>query len=242
MPVLQNRYYSKWKKLNKDDRNSDFYFKYHRIGSNAFRDKVRYYEDNRDQIHFLSYEERIDVDLDYVLCLFEIGKYHKFLSKADALIEVVIIDNIFTYNGLNIYNDLLFKKAACLYNTGQYNQAERVIKAILNLDEENKDARALFGKCKRKKGRDWYEGTKAMAVVMFLSAISIALAELLVIKPFFNHLLYSFSFLKISCLVIGILALVGNEAYLRYIIGKEIGYTFSWESLNFKKSFKRNKK
>ena len=225
--------------MNKDNGNSDFYFKYHRIGSNAFRDKVRYYEDNKDQIHYLSYEERVDVDLDYILCLFEIGKYHKFLSKADALIEVVIIDNIFTYNGLNIYNDLLFKKAACLFNTGQYNQSEKVIKAILNLDEENKSARALFAKCKRKKGRDWYEGTKALAVVMFLSAISIALAELLVIKPFYNQFLYSFSFLKISCLVLGILALAGNEAYLRYVIGKEIGYTFSWETLRDRWPFNR---
>lgn len=217
--------------------NSEFYFKYHRIGSNAFRDKVRYYESNKEQIHYLTYEERIDVDLDYALCLFEIGKYHKFLSKVDALIEVVIIDNIFAYNGLNIYNDLLFKKAACLFNTGQYTHSEKVIKAIVKLDGENKAARALFGKCKRKKGRDWYEGTKAIAVVMFLSAITIALAELLVIKPFYNQLLYSFSFLKMTSLFLGIFALAANEAYLRYVIGKEIGYTFKWESIKPKWPF-----
>jgi len=82
-----------------DQGHNDFYFEYHRMGNNAFRDKVRYYESNKALIHYLSYEERVDVDLDYLLCLFEIGKYHKFLKKADALIELVIMDNIFDYNG-----------------------------------------------------------------------------------------------------------------------------------------------
>ena len=217
--------------------NSDFYFEYHRMGTNAFRDKVRFYESNKNQIHYLTYEERIDVDLDYLLCLFEIGKYHKFLSKADALIEVVIIDNIFVYNGLNIYNDLLFKKAACLYNTGQYKKSEKVLKAILKLDLKNDPARMLYGKCKRKQGRDWYEGTKAIAIVMFISAFAIAVAELFVIKPFYSELLPSFIMLKFTSFILGLLALVGNELYLRYVIGKEIGYTIDWQKIKDKLPF-----
>lgn len=220
-----------------DPEHSDFYFEYHRMGSNAFRDKVRYYESNKAQIHYLTYEERVDVDLDYLICLFEIGKYHKFLSKADALIEVVIIDNIFVYNGLNIYNDLLFKKAACLYNTGQYIKSEKVLKAIVKLDSENTIARALFGKCKRKQGRDWYEGTKALSVVMLISAVFIALAELLIIKPFYDELSPSFSMLKFTTFSLGFIALIGNELYLRYVIGKEIGYKVNWKNPKIKWPF-----
>ena len=207
------------------------------MGNNAFRDKVRFYENNKALVHYLTYEERIDVDLDYLLCLFEIGKYHKFLSKADALIEVVIIDNIFVYNGLNIYNDLLFKKAACLYNTGQYNKSEKVLKAIVKLDEDDHAARALFGKCKRKQGRDWYEGTKAIAVVMMISAVGIAVAELLIIKPFHAEFLPSFTMLKFTSFILGIIALIGNELYLRYVIGKEIGYQINWEKFKIKLPF-----
>lgn len=209
------------------------------MGNNAFRDKVRYYESNKAQIHYLTYEERIDVDLDYIICLFEIGKYHKFLSKVDALIEVVIIDNIFVYNGLNIYNDLLFKKAACLYNTGQYIKSEKVLKSIVKLDADNTTARALFGKCKRKQGRDWYEGTKAIAVVMLISAVVIALAELLIIKPWYSEFLYSFSMLKFTSFIVGIVALIGNEAYLRHVIGKEIGYKVNWEKMKIKLPLKK---
>ncbi|MEM9545981.1 MAG: hypothetical protein AAGA77_08405 [Bacteroidota bacterium] len=194
------------------------------MGNNAFRDKVRYYESNRALIHYLSYEERVDVDLDYLICLFEIGKYHKFLSQVDSLIELVIMDNIFHYNGVNIYNDLLFKKAACLYNTGQYNHSENVLKALVKLDRENMTARALFGKCKRKQGRDWYEGTKAIAVVMLISAVFISVAELLIIRPFYKDLASSISVLKITSFTLGVLALIGNELYLRYTIAREIGH------------------
>lgn len=207
------------------------------MGNSAFRDKVRYYENNKEQVGFLTYEERVDIDLDYLICLFEIGKYHKFLSKVDPLIEIVIIDNIFVYNGSNIYNDLLFKKAACLFNTGQYIKSEKILKSIVKLDKENETARMLFGKCKRKQGRDWYEGAKAMAVVMLISAVVVAVIELLIVKPFYMEHLPTFTFLKMACFVIGIVALILNELYLNYVIGREIGYKINWEKLKIKIPF-----
>ena len=209
------------------------------MGTKAFRDKVRFYEDNKSYVTQLNYEDRIDIDLDYILCLFEIGKYHKFLSKVDRLIEVVIMDNIFDYNEVNIYNDLLFKKAACLFNTGQYTKSEKVLKAIVKLEPDNKFARTLYGKCKRKQGRDWYEGTKAVAIVFLMSAISIAFMELLIVRPFYNDYVATFSGMKIFFFVSGILSLIGNEVYLYYIIGKEIGYKFDLQE--FRKRFVKEK-
>jgi len=201
------------------------------MGTKAFRDKVRFYEDNRSHVSQLRYEDRIDVELDYILCLFEIGKYHKFLSKADSLIEVVIMDNIFDYNGVNIYNDLLFKKAACLFNTGQYIKSEKVLKSIVKLEPKNDLARSLYGRCKRKQGRDWYEGAKALAMVMLISAISIAFMELLIVRPFYNEYVSTFSGMKIFFFIMGILSLIGNEAYLYYVVGKEIGYKLNFKDL-----------
>jgi len=208
------------------------------MGNKAFRDKVRYYEDNRSDLHHLNYEERVDVDLDYAICLFEIGKYHKFLSKSDDLIELVIVDNIYDYNGVNIYNDLLFKKAACLFNTGQYIKAEKVLKSIAKLEPDNKLARTLYGRCKRKQGRDWYEGTKAVAMVMLISAVSIAFMELLIVRPFYNDYVATFRGMKIFFFMTTLLSLAGNELYLYYVVGKEIGYKFDLQEIK-KRVFRR---
>lgn len=198
------------------------------MGQTSFRNKVRYYEDNVDRLQGLSYEERIDVELDYSLCLFEIGKYHKYLQKVDPLIETVITDNIFMYNGEDIYKSLLFKKAACLFNTGQYQRSQDILKAVIKLDPENDSARSLYGRCKRKEGKDWYETTKAVAMMFLIGAASITFAEIILVKPFYAQFVGFFFWLKITCIVCGLLALVGNRIYLRYQIGREIGYGFRW--------------
>ena len=207
------------------------------MGTKAFRDKVRFYEENKAHIGTLSYEERIDVDLDYAICLFEIGKYHKFLSMCDPLIEVVIMDNMFTYNGVNIYNDLLFKKAACLFNTGQYTKTEKVLKALVKLEPESGVMRTLYGKCKRKQERDWYESVKAVAIVLLISGVFFAFMELLVVKPFYSDYIATFRSTKILFFIIGVIALIANEAYLNYVIGKEIGYKIDLAEL--RKRFKK---
>lgn len=210
---------------------SDFYFEYHRMGHGAFRDKVRFYEENKSVLSGLDYEERVDIDLDYLICLFEIGKYHKFLMKVDPMIETTIIDNIYEYNGINIYNDLLFKKAACLFNTGQYQKSDTVAKALLKIDPKAEDVRSLYGKSKRKQGNDWYETMKAAAMVLLISAVSISIAELIVVKAFYENLLSTFHMLKMTCFILGFLFLIGKEIYLRVSIGKEIGLKFDREGI-----------
>lgn len=211
--------------------NKDFYFEYHRIGNKAFRDKVRYYDDNKSSIGFLSYEERVDVELDYVICLFEIGKYHKFLSKVDALVEVVIVDNIFIYNDVDIYNDLLFKKSACLYNTGQYTKSEKVLKSVVKLDPENDYARTLYGKCKRKQVRNWYRTIRAIGTTLLMSAVLISFIEFILRKYFYNDFVVSFGIIKVIFFIAGICSLICVEAYLTYIIGKEIGYKINLKEI-----------
>jgi len=110
--------------------NDSFYFNYYRIGQGAYRDKVKYFEDNKDGLSMLDEQQLYDVKIDYLLCLFEIGRYEYFLGKVDEMIEVVIIENIFEYDGINIYNELLFKKSACLYNTNNFSSSEKVLKSL----------------------------------------------------------------------------------------------------------------
>jgi len=200
------------------------------MGTKAFRDKVRFYEDNKSHIVNLDYEERIDVELDYALCLFEIGKYHKFLSKADSLIEVVITDNIFEYNGLNIYNDLLFKKGACLFNTGQYTKSEKILKAVAKLEPENNIVRILYGKCKRKQSRNWFDGVNVVAVFFLITAVVLSVIELLVIQQFYEEHLSRLFNVKLFCFGASIFTLAASEVYLQYVIGKEIGYKFEFKN------------
>lgn len=209
----------------------NFYLKYYRLGGTSYREKVRFYDENKEQLKYLSREEVVDVKLDYLLCLFEIGKYKRFLTSVDPLIETVVIENIYDYNGQDIFKALLFKKAASLYNSNLFVKAETVLKQLVAMDTENEDARALYWKCKRKQGSSFYEGAKAASIVCLLCFISLSFMEMLIVKPFYNNYLEMYSTLKVIMGVLCPLILIGNEFMLSYSIGKEIGLRFKSGSI-----------
>ena len=74
----------------------NIYLSYFRLGDDAWREKVRYYEENKKAIDGLYFDEKIELDIDYLICLFEVGRYERFLRFVDPIIESVITENIYT--------------------------------------------------------------------------------------------------------------------------------------------------
>ena len=152
-----------------------------------------------------------------------------FLNKVDHIIEIVIIDNIFEYNGVNIYNELLFKKSACLYNLNKLHKAEKVLKALINLDKNNVTARELFTLCKRWQLTSNQQIVKAVSMICILLAMLVAFAQLFIIKPFYQDAERLSSYILYGLLSLSIILLVGNEIVFRFKIHKEIGYKFQFK-------------
>ena len=216
--------------MNFDNLEESFYFNYYRIGQGAYRDKVKFFEDHKSELVYLEEEQQYEVKIDYLLCLFEIGRYEYFLGSVDEMIETVIIENIYNYNGYNIYNELLFRKSACLYNLNRFQDSQRVLRALIKLDNNNTVARLLFAKCKRKNSSSENEVVKAVAMVFLLSALSIAVMELFIVRPFYDDYVSMFSNLKIFFLVSAGGLLVGRELYFKFNVGKDIGYKLDIKS------------
>ena len=192
------------------------YVKFFRIDRSSYHEKVRYFELHRGEINTLTFEEIVEIKSDYLFALFEIGKYAKYLSEVDEMIETVIMENIYDVNGRNIYEDLLFCKAACYYNLDRIKESVHISCELIKINPHHHLAQNLFRRSLRKKGVHWYEVNKAIAMVFILSAISIVVAELLVIDPFYeqyaHHVRYFRWFLIISSLAL----LIFNEVWVRY--------------------------
>lgn len=203
---------------------NSFYFNYYRIGQGAYRDKVKYFEDHKDEVLLLNIDQQHEVKLDYLQCLFEIGRYKYFLDKVDVMIETVIMENIYLYNGQNIYHDLLFRKAACLYNTNHLQQSADILRALINLDNNHTPARQLYQRCQRKFSSPRREVWKAVAMVMLLSGLSIAVAELFVVRPFYDEYVSKLASLRIFLFATAVTILIGGELYFKYNVGKDIGF------------------
>lgn len=197
------------------EKSRELYLAYTSLDPSAYRQRVRFYEEHLDLLAGLSYDERMQLELDYHFSLFEIGKYQRFLDSVDPLIEAVIIDNIRSTEG-DFFVDLLFKKAASCYNLWRLPECEQIVCQLLKIDRNYPNAPALYLQCRLKAKRSWYEIVKALSVVAFFVGASLLLVAHLVVDPFhpayFPTSKLIANVLLISCVVL----LIVNELSVRY--------------------------
>lgn len=210
---------------------NNLYIDYHRIEDSLYRERVRFYEDHRSYLEYLSSDQKTEIDLNYIHCLFEIGKYERFLKVVDRLIEKVITDNIYEYNGKDIYRELLFRKAASLYNTDQVAPAMSIAKQLLRMHPDDA-TRHLYARCRKNVDKDRFNGIKAIAVVSLLSGLSVSVTLLFIIEPFYSDYSAALVFLRDVLFATGVVLMVGHEIYMHVIIARETGIS-PWSFLPF---------
>lgn len=201
----------------------NIYLNYFRLEASAYRDKVRFYEENPAAISLLYFDERIEIDIDYLLCLFEVGRYERFLSKIDYVLESIIVENIFEFKNQNIFNELLFRKAACLFQLKKYQKAEDILKQLIRMENTNPLYIGLYSICKRKQPNDSSLTIKAMANASFLLVLGITVARIFLIEPFFDQWLEPFLMLRNVLFIFGLTCVIGLEIGFQYKIYKETG-------------------
>ncbi len=199
------------------------YLQYFRLGDTAFREKVRFYEENPEALSTLYFDEKIDIDMDYLICLFEVGRYERFLEKVDPVIEIIIEENIFEFRNENIFNDLLLKKAACYYHTNQFEKANVILKQLIKIAPKHPLAIGLYGICKRKQNNDLATTIKALGIAALLLVVSISIIQILLFEPFFDEYMAPFLVLRTMLTVFSTLSFVSLEVYFLTSIFKETG-------------------
>jgi len=199
------------------------YLQYFRLGDTSFREKVRFYEENPEALSTLYFNEKIDVDMDYLICLFEVGRYERFLEKVDPIIEIIIEENIFEFRNENIFNDLLLKKAACYYHTNQYEKANTILKQLIKIAPKHPLAIGLYGICKRKQNNDVSTTLKALGISALLLVVSISIIQILLFEPFFDEYMSPFLMLRTILTIFSILCFVSLEVYFLVSVYKETG-------------------
>ena len=147
------------------------YLDYQLIPSSDYRGRIRYYDRYKEYFTLLDRDQKLEVDLDYSKALFEVGNYYRYTQVVDPLIEEVIIHNIYKHGEENIFESLLFRKAAALHNIGKYDAAIKILKSLIKIDQKHPLAKRLLALSIRKRGKYWYELMKGIAIVFMFSAI-----------------------------------------------------------------------
>ncbi len=213
-----------------ESRSHHIYLRYFGIGDDAWREKVRFYEENARNLDTMYFDDRIELDMDYLLCLFEVGRYERFLSKIDSVLETIITENIFNFKGVNIFNELLFRKAACYFQLHQYEKSKNILRQLISIDSSNSLHIGLYTICNRKLNNDIYLSIKATAMAAFLIVLSITVARIF-LEPFFDVYIQPFLLLRSGLIIYAFICLIGLEVAFQYKIKRETNM-YSFRLLN----------
>ena len=155
------------------------------IDAMDYHSVVRFYEQYEADITDLEEAPYFDCTLTYTLALFETGNYGQALVMCDHLLEWVIMHNVATWGGEDIYAKLLFKKAAALYQLQEYPRCEYVLRELIKLHPfERFFERFLCTSLLRQKPR-WHQRTRVAAMMLIFLAAGAVAVELFVVRPFF---------------------------------------------------------
>ena len=193
------------------------YRKFKAIEPSAYREIVRFYEKEEQKILQLDFEEFFEMLIAYVDALFEIGAYRKHLTLVDVVIEKSIHHNIKYYRNQDLFQRMLFRKAASLFNTQEYSKAEYVVTQLYRMHPEDESAMLLYQKCRLKARPAILNYARASGVFMFfLSALVIAV-EVLFVRPWYDLHVPLVMNVRNSIFIFACLSLIVGFGYNYYL-------------------------
>jgi len=162
------------------------------------------------------------MSIEYTVALFEVGDYFAFLKRVDQLLALSIHDNLFSIDGDDIYQELLFRKACSLHNIVDYHGADHVFSELIRIDVNNKTYKQSYYKNKVSQLR--YLGQKVRTTIillLMLTGIMIGI-ELLIVLPFFPEYSGKMEWIRNGLFISAVGGILLQELTIRFRAVKNI--------------------
>lgn len=214
----------------------DIFASFKALDLKSYHEVINFYETNHAQIQHLYLDEYTEILLAYSNALFETGDYKTYSKVATQLIEMIIMHDIDHLEHENLFERVLFKKAAAHYHLFELDDAEKILWELLKMNPSNSIAAYLLRKCRTKNQPLYLRWAKAVSIVMFLLAAFIIALELLLVQPFFAEHEKSAQTIRFSVFFGGISLLILAETTHRIVAYHSVSRTIS--EIKFKKIHK----
>lgn len=190
---------------------SKLYRDFRAIEPGAWRNLIRFYEQNEAAIRGLDFDEYFDLLLAYTDALFEIGAWQKHLLMADVVIEISVMENLPEFNGREVFKHTLFRKAASHYNLLELEKTDHILRELLRISPNDADCANFLKKCLRSKRPGLIRHARAAAILLFLLSALIILLEMLAVRSFYPQYSRQIEIIRIAIFLSGLLVLGGGE-------------------------------
>ena len=208
--------------ISKSTQHSSVYLNFKEIEGREFRELVRYYEDHVKAIQQLEFDEYFELQVTYINALFEIGAYRKYLDLVEKSIEASIVHNIKYHKGEDVFQKLLFKKAASYYHLMEYHRAEHVLRELIKMNPHDEAVILLLKRNLRKSHVKLIRKTRAISIFLFLLAAFVISVELLVVRYFFEEYTSNFELARNGIFILGCLVLIGGDLINYWQVNKSV--------------------
>jgi len=202
------------------DRSILIFFK--EINEYSFREKVKFVEENRTEIAALRFQDRIYIELDFLLSLFQIGDYERFLEFVDEQLENVITQNIFTFKNKDIYLQLLQNKALSLFHLRQDIKGLIISTELKRMMPGSNVVDYIIRNILLRKDRKWFRQVHGTVILLAFGAAMVLFTELFIIRPFYPPFISFIEILRNSMLLLSLGLVLFNQIFLRFVVYKEM--------------------
>ncbi len=192
---------------------SKVYQDFMEIQNEEYRTIIRFFEEYQNEINQLDVEEYFELTMAYTKALFEVGAYNSFLNIVDEAIAATIDHNIQFYKGEDIYQELLFRKAAAHYNLHNYEESKYILRELIKIDPWNQISVRFLKKCLRSQQPAYIRSARAGIVALFMLAALVIAVEILILRPVFPEYVTVVENTRNIIFLSGIGLLIAVEAY-----------------------------
>lgn len=201
---------------------SSIYTEFKDLTGSEPRALARFYEKNHKQIQNLELLEYFDLQVLYLLAIFELGSYHKLLGYVDEPIESCIRHNIVHHNSKDVFQTLLFLKGESYFHTMQFDKARHIFLELLHMDNTNVEYKEALGKTMRKIVPATIKNTRALSILFFIFSAIVIAFEVLAVKHFFDSYTSIVVIFRNLLFALGWITLVVSELYHYYKVQYDV--------------------
>ncbi|SRR6056297_128166 len=189
----------------------ELYTSFKETGQQSFRSIVDFWDEHHDDLYQLPLDKYFDLLNTYARALFELGKYKKFLSKAEEILALSFEYNLTHWEDKDIVVHTLVKKSAAHFHLYELQAARKSLLQVLVLSPDHSAARHLLQRCVQRESRSKKQVWRALTILLLLAAAVSVAAELIIIRPFFPAIVEVTEYVRIGLFVAGLSLWAGAE-------------------------------
>jgi tetratricopeptide (TPR) repeat protein len=189
----------------------ELYTSFKETGQQSFRSIVDFWDEHYNDLYKLPLDKYFDLLNTYARALFELGKYKKYLSKAEEILSLSFEYNLTHWEDKDVVIHILLKKAAAHFHLYELQDAKKSILQVLALSPNHSAARHLLQRCVHRESRSKKQIWRAITILLLLAAALSVAAELIIIRPFFPAAIELTEFVRIGLFVAGLCLWAGAE-------------------------------